>query len=126
MSCAERNRALKSIMAKAFAPHKVSVRGSRGTAYGWVSLHIAYAPRNRREAEELRAKVWKVIRAAKIEIGTYGYDDPGSDYGHGSTIHIDFDQCRERADYFSDQAWRHNLGAEQWDALQAQEQAVQS
>ena len=65
---AERNRALKSIMSKAFAPHKVTVRGSRGTAYGWVRLHIAYSPRNRREAQELRQQVWQVIRDNKISI----------------------------------------------------------
>ena len=117
MTVAERNRALKSVMAKAFAPHKVSVRGSRGTAYGWVDLHIAYAPRNRREGEELRQKVWSIIRENKISIDSYGYDDPGSDYGHGSKIHIGFDAYREQADTWSDDAWKHNLSAADWDHL---------
>ena len=35
-------------------------------------------------------KVQQLIRDAKIEIGTYGYDDPGSDYGYGSKINISF------------------------------------
>ena len=117
MTVAERNRALKSIMSKAFAPHKVTVRGSRGTAYGWVDLHIAYSPRNRREGEELRQKVWAVINENKISIDSYGYDDPGSDYGHGSKIHIGFDAYREQADTWSDDAWKHNLSAADWDHL---------
>lgn len=100
MTVAERNRALKSIMSKAFAPHKVSVRGSRGTAYGWVRLHIAYAPLNVQERRELQAKVWEIIRENKITIDTYGYDDPGSDYGFGSKIHIDFDPCREQSNHW--------------------------
>jgi len=91
MSCAERNRALKALLSKAFAPHKVTVKGSRGTAYGWVTIKISYAPKTRDEQRELEAKVWELIRTAKIEIGTYGYDDPGSDYGHGSTMHLNFD-----------------------------------
>jgi hypothetical protein len=115
MSTADRNRTLKSVIAKAFAPHKVSVRGSRGTAYGWVRVHIAYSPRNVREARELRATVWQVIRDNNISIGTYGYDDPGSDYGYGSKIHIDFDSCREQADSYGDEAWKHHLSIEDWD-----------
>jgi hypothetical protein len=115
---AERNRALKLILSKAFAPHKVTVRGSRGTSYGWVRVHIGYAPRNSREAQELRSQVFGLIAAAKIEIGTYGYDDPGSDYGHGSKIYIDFDPWREGADAYGPEAWRQHLSAEQWDALQ--------
>jgi hypothetical protein len=118
MSAAARNRSLKTVIAKAFAPHKVTVRGSRGTAYGWVRVHIAYAPRNKRETQELRAIVWNVIRDNNITIDTYGYDDPGSDYGHGSKIHIDFDACREQADMWGDQAWKHNLSIADWDHLQ--------
>jgi hypothetical protein len=100
MTVAERNRALKSAMKKAFAPHKVTVRGSRGTGYGWVHLHIAYAPLNVQEARELRSKVWDIIRENKISIDTYGYDDPGSDYGYGSKIHINFDPCREQSNHW--------------------------
>lgn len=63
-------------------------------------------------------------RGLMIEIGTYGYDDPGSDYGYGKTINIDFADCREKADGFGEQAWRHNLSAEDWDKLQKQEKAA--
>src|SRR5260221_10773496 len=95
MSCAERNRAIKKVLEQAFGRGKVTVRGSRGTAYGWVTVHIAYAPRDENEHRELKSKVWDLLNAKQIEIGTYGYDDPGSDYGHGSKMHIDFDQCRD-------------------------------
>ena len=90
MNTATRNRLIKKVLTEAFGKGKVRVRGSRGTAYGWVTVDIDYAPRTHEEARELTAKVWQLFDAAKIEIGTYGYDDPGSDYGFGRTIHINF------------------------------------
>ena len=123
MKTAERNRALKKVVEKAFGRGKVRVKGSRGTAHGWVSVKIAHHPRNNREAQELRSLVNGLIAAAGIEIGTYGYDDPGSDYGFGNTINISFEDCREKADYHGDGAWRHNLSAADWDRLQQQEDA---
>ena len=95
MTTAERNRSIKAIISKAFAGYKVSVRGSRGTGYGWVSLDIGYSPRNSSEQQELRAQILQLLAAAKIEIGTYGYDDPGSDYGYGKMISISFDSLRD-------------------------------
>lgn len=95
MSCAERNRNLKKLLEQAFGRGKVGVKGSRGTAYGWVTVNIAYAPRDRDEHEQLKAKVWDIINAGQIKIDTYGYNDPGSDYGYGSKIHINFEQCRD-------------------------------
>ncbi len=95
MTIAARNRMIKSLLSKAFAPHKVTVRGSRGTAYGWVTVNIGYAPKSLDERRELVAKIWQIFAAAKIEIGTYGYDDPGSDYGFGREIHLNFDPIRE-------------------------------
>lgn len=92
---AERNRRLKKLLEAAFGRGKVSVKGSRGTSYGWVTVNIAYAPRDRAEHDELQKKVWHIVKAGQIEIGTYGYDDLGSDYGYGSKIHINFEQCRD-------------------------------
>ena len=117
MEIAERNRALKKVLEQAFGRGKVRVRGSRGTAHGWVSVRIAFAPRNLRESQELRSQVMALIAAAKIEIGTYGYDDPGSDYGFGKTINVSFEDCREKNDSHGDEAWRHHLSAEDWDKL---------
>lgn len=102
MSTAERNRNIKKVLEQAFGRGKIAVRGSRGTAYGWVSVKIAYAPRNQREATELRSRVHQLIKAAKIDIGTYGYDDPGSDYGYGSKMNIRFEQ----SDAYDPEAWR--------------------
>jgi hypothetical protein len=96
MSMAERNRTIKKVLEQAFGRGKVTVRGSRGTGYGWVSVKIAYAPKDRDELRELTTKVWDLFGAAKIEIGTYGTPgDMGCDYGWGSKIHLDFDQCRD-------------------------------
>lgn len=121
MAYAERNRTIKKLVEQAFGRGNVTVKGSRGTATGWVHVHIKYSPRNWRESRELSSQVSALIRAGKIEIGTYGYDDPGSDYGFGSKIHIGFDQCRERADNWGPDSWKHNLSAEQWDALQSEQ-----
>jgi hypothetical protein len=68
----------------------------------------------------------QLINVAKVEIGTYGYDDPGSDYGYGNKININFDPCREQADPWGENAWRQHLSAEQWDAIQAQETVLRA
>jgi hypothetical protein len=93
MEIAERNRKIKSVLSAQFGKGKVRVRGSRGTAHGWVTVNIDHAPKNIEERRELEAKVWDLFKTNGIQIGTYGYDDPGSDYGHGSKIHINFEQC---------------------------------
>ncbi len=126
MSMAVRNRMIKKVLETAFGHGKVTVRGSRGTAYGWVTVRINHAPRNNRETRELRSLVSSLIASADIKIGTYGYDDPGSDYGYDSTININFADCRETADYYGDGAWRHNLSAEDWDALKVSEMEMAS
>lgn len=94
---AARNRQIKKIIEQAFGKGKVTVKGSRGTAYGWVRVKIAYSPRNWQESQDLHYQVMKLIDAAKIQIDTYGYDDPGSDYGFGKTINIEFDRVQNQA-----------------------------
>jgi len=96
MTIAERNRAIKKTLETAFGRGKVRVRGSRGTAYGWVSVNIDWTPLDADQASEMRSKVWQLLLAAGPgkEIGTYGYDDPGSDYGYGNKINISFNPPR--------------------------------
>jgi len=85
-----RNKRLKQVVSELFPHYSIRVHGHRGTAYGWVTVKIGYTPKDLDERRALEAKVWDAINAAKIHIGTYGYDDPGSDYGYGRTIHINF------------------------------------
>lgn len=87
MDVAARNRLIKQILVKEYGKGNVTVRGSRGTAYGWVSVEV----RTELNRTELTAQVWALLEAAGLgqEIGTYGYNDPGSDYGYGRRIHID-------------------------------------
>ena len=96
MPIAERNRAIKRTLETAFGKGRVRVRGSRGTAYGWLTCSIDFAPRDIEQKRELDALVWELLGAAKLdsEIGSYGYADAGSDYGNGRTIHITFEPCR--------------------------------
>jgi hypothetical protein len=90
MQIAERNRKIKSVLSKAFGAGKVTVRGSRGTGYGWVTVRIDFRPHDRETSRQLEAMIWKLFAAAGIEFGTYGYDHPGSDYGFGKKIHLGF------------------------------------
>lgn len=91
MQIAERNRLIKKVLTAEFGKGTVTVRGSRGTAYGWVSVKINVRPANAEQRDAFKARVWDLFRQANIEIDTYGYNDPGSDYGYGSKIHLDFD-----------------------------------
>jgi hypothetical protein len=85
-SSALRNRKLKEVMVAEFGEGKVTVHGSRGTAYGWVTLRIDVKPRDHNHRQALQARVWELIDQHKIHIGSY---DSG-DYGAGREIHIDF------------------------------------
>lgn len=98
MTTAERNRAIKRVVSDAFPGRRVTVRGSRGTAYGWVRVKIDWTPLDCEKAREMTALIWQLLTAAGLDkqIGTYGYDDPGSDYGCGREIHIDFNSARFR------------------------------
>ncbi len=93
---AARNRAIKKTLELAFGRGKVSLRGSRGTAYGWVSVNIDWTPRDVEQRGEMTEQVNKLLDAAGLlkEIGTYGYDDPGSDYGYGTRMSLNFNTCK--------------------------------
>jgi hypothetical protein len=91
MSIASRNQAIKALLEKAFGPGKVWVRGSRGTAYGWVHVYVDVEVSSA-SWSKLRNKIEALIKAAGIDVGTYGYNDPGSDYGFGSKINITFNK----------------------------------
>jgi hypothetical protein len=120
MSCAERNRNLKKLLESTFGRGKVTCRGSRGTSYGWVRVHIAFAPRNHREAQELRSQVSALIKAAKIELGRF-YSDDYTDNTPRDCIHIDFDRCREQAEGHGPEAFKQHMSAADWDAMQARQ-----
>jgi hypothetical protein len=103
MTTAERNRKLKSVLVAEFGQGNVTVRGDRGTAYGWVCVKIKVPPfvvpenemphwAKREHFSGLRSRVFDLMREHKITVGTYGYDHPGSDYGYGPKITMDFDE----------------------------------
>ena len=99
MQIAERNRQIKKTLEKSFGRGNIRVRGSRGTAYGWVSVHINYAPRTPDHRSQIVALIRKMFARDGIEIGTYGYDDPGSDYGFGKKIHLGFERCQYQSEH---------------------------
>jgi hypothetical protein len=43
-----------------------------------------------------------LFAVSKIEIDTYGYDDPGSDYGFGKKIHLGFNELQYSGPYETD------------------------
>lgn len=93
---AERNRKIKKVLSEAFKPAKVTVRGSRGTATGWVSIKVDFRPKDDEQRQALKVKCDELFKAAGITFGTYGYDDPGSDYGFGRTMMLEFDRCLDQ------------------------------
>lgn len=99
MEIAARNRLIKKVLTESFGKGTVTVRGSRGTAHGWVTVNIDYTPRTPDHRSEIIAMIWKLFAAKGIKIGTYGYDDPSSDYGFGSTIHWGFNRCQFQSEH---------------------------
>ena len=92
MQIAERNRLIKKVLTREFGAGKVTVRGSRGTAYGWVRVKIDVRPNDHEHRETLKSRVWELFDQHNIKIGSYGTPgDMGCDYGWGREIHLDFD-----------------------------------
>lgn len=91
MEIAERNRLIKKVLSKEFGSGKVTVRGSRGTAYGWVTVKIDVRPDDSEHRDKMKARVWELFDKHEIKIGSYGTPgDMGCDYGWGREIHLDF------------------------------------
>ena len=71
MNIAQRNRALKALLEKTYVRGNVRVRGSTGTAYGWVRVKIttplAYEARPTAWQEEY-ARVERLVREAGVEM----------------------------------------------------------
>jgi hypothetical protein len=96
MSTAERNRLIKKGLQAVYGRDNVTVKGGRGTAYGWVHVKIS-APVAGEYYSDKKAAVMKIVNATGAKIGTYGYDDPGSDYGFGSEILFELEEPQPRA-----------------------------
>ena len=67
MTIAERNRAIKALLTRQFGKGAVTVRGNRGTAYGWVRVKINYRPKNRDHRVEIERMIWKLFAAAELD-----------------------------------------------------------
>jgi hypothetical protein len=77
MSTAKHNNAIKTLLEATYGKGKVWVRGSRGTAYGWVTVYIDVGTKFNDKSTDDRTtylarrdeqrKVSKLIADAKIE-----------------------------------------------------------
>ena len=89
METNERNKRIKTEISKVFGRENVSVKGDKGTAYGWVVINIKsnnpidancddYRENRLRKSLNIENRVWEVLRKANLvkELGTY-YDDEG-------------------------------------------------
>jgi len=92
----ERNRRIKKVLSEIFGRDNVSVKGARGTAYGWVYIfikipkitdcncgkpygdHLNTCEKWRNTVAEIESKVEKALKDSNLldEIGTY-YTDMG-------------------------------------------------
>lgn len=82
---AARNRAIKTTLESAFGKGKVSVRGSRGTAYGYVTAYINWTPLDCEQSNRMHGECKALLHAAKIDLGHAYTDD---------TCQWSCDQCR--------------------------------
>lgn len=90
-----RNRAIKKALEQAFGRGNIKVRGSRGTAYGWVHADIAYAPRDYLEGRELYCMVQQLACKAAESVGSKIYEWSNDGSG-GLEINISFQSVRNR------------------------------
>jgi hypothetical protein len=92
MDTATRNRQIKKVLTGVFGAGKVNVRGSRGTAYGWVSVTIDHTPLDADRASELRSLCFQLLAKHKIDLGR-AYTDDTCQY-ETNQCHIGFNACR--------------------------------
>ena len=103
MDIKERNKQIKKALGREFGYRNVSVRGGRGTAYGWVHVKIRipkphegecglYCDDCAKAKEDAERKVWEILEKTGLydELGTW-YDDMG--YKHKEiTLDIELDE----------------------------------
>jgi hypothetical protein len=70
-----RNRQIKTTLESVFGKGKVTVRGSRGTAYGWVSIHVDWTPLDSEQESRLIGELKDLMQAAGIKLGRTYTDD---------------------------------------------------
>lgn len=75
MSKAVRNRAIKSTLESVFGRGKVTVRGSRGTAYGYVDVRIDWTPLDSDQSARMHGECKALLHAAGIDLGRTYRDD---------------------------------------------------
>lgn len=74
-SVTDRNRQIKKLLAAAFPGHKVTVRGDRGTAYGYASVRIDFTPLDADQRAELRGLCFQLLAKANVDVGSRYTDD---------------------------------------------------
>jgi len=83
---ATRNRLIKKALAAEFGYENVSVKGDRGTAYGWVKIKIKarkphsggcewLCPLCREEMNKIVGRVWRILKESGLERELYTYYD---------------------------------------------------
>ncbi len=112
-----RNRHIKVVLEQAFGLGKVKVHRGMGTAYGWVYVHIAYAPLDSEQAGQLKSQIIALLRAANIALGHY-YDD--MDNEPHPEISIQFDSCRYSETYVSSEGVRLGYlpATQEWELIE--------
>jgi hypothetical protein len=111
MRVSERNRAIKKALSKVFGRENVSVRGDRGTAYGWVDITIKVKDpcngfdihtsndmsrineciRERDKIrDEIRKKVWRILEETGLDKGLYTYYDDMNQRRYRCGINVEF------------------------------------
>ncbi len=84
LSVAERNRLIKRALARVFGRENVRVRGSRGTAYGWVKITVRRpkphegecdwtCERCERVRRETENRVWDILSRTRLINYLYTY-----------------------------------------------------
>jgi len=75
----ENSTQVRRVLEQAFGRGKVRVRSGKGTSSSWLYIDIAYAPRNRFEAQDLSALTELLIAKSGAHVGHHYPDD-----GYGS------------------------------------------
>jgi hypothetical protein len=114
---AARNRQIKAVLERAFGRGKVTVRGERGTAYGYVRVRIDHTPLDWDSAGRLKGQCKALLRAAGVDLGLAYTDDTCQETT--DQCRIEFNRCRyqDTIEMGGKKCWGKPYGSEKWEPI---------
>jgi hypothetical protein len=121
LNIAERNRAIKKVLSAKYGRDAVTVRGSRGTGYGYVHVNIDATPLDWRQRSDMVAECKELLRAAGLDLGRSYTDDTCQHTTDRCSIDFNHTRYRQTVVYSNGSRAGLRWDDDQWEPVAAVE-----